>query len=84
MFNSSSIVALAGNGTQIYAVLTLNLINMSNVKITIEISDDADKKLHISDVSKQREQFIAFAKFAKSYQSSRKVEKAWEQWIQKQ
>ena len=57
---------------------------MSNVKITIEISDDADKKLHISDVSKQREQFIAFAKFAKSYQSNRKVEKAWKQWIQKQ
>ena len=76
--------SIATNGTQIYAVLTLNLINMSNVKITIEISDDADKKLHISDVSKQREQFIAFAKFAKSYQSSRKVEKAWEQWIQKQ
>ena len=69
---------------QIYAVLTQNLINMSNVKITIEISDDADKKLHISDVSKQREQFIAFAKFAKSYQSNRKVEKAWEQWIKKQ
>jgi hypothetical protein len=53
---------------------------MSNIKITIEISDDVDKKLHISDVSKQRELFIAFAKFAKSYQSSRKVEKAWEQW----
>ena len=42
------------------------------------------KNLRIADVSKQREQFIAFAKFAKSYQSSRKVEKAWEQWIQKQ
>ena len=42
------------------------------------------KKFAYSDVSKQREQFIAFAKFAKSYQSSRKVEKAWEQWIQKQ
>lgn len=49
---------------------------MSNVKITIEISDNAEKKLNISDVSKQREQFIAFAKFAKSYQSNRKVEKA--------
>ena len=57
---------------------------MNNVKITIEISDNAEKELRISDVSKQREQFIAFAKFAKSYQSNRKVEKAWEQWIQKQ
>jgi hypothetical protein len=57
---------------------------MSNVKITIDFSDYADKKLQISDVSKHREQFIAFAKFAKSYQSNRKVEKAWEQWVQKQ
>ncbi len=47
---------------------------MSNVKITIEISDDENK---------QREQFIAFAKFAKSYRSSKKVEKAWEQWVKK-
>ena len=43
-----------------------------------------DKKMNISDVSKQREYFIAFAKFAKCYQSSRKVEHAWIQWIQKQ
>lgn len=56
---------------------------MSNVKITIEISDNADKKLHISDIKKQREHFIAFAKFAKSYQSPRKVEQAWEWWLKK-
>ena len=43
-----------------------------------------DNKMNISDVSKQREYFIAFAKFAKSYQSSRKVEHDRVQWIQKQ
>jgi len=48
---------------------------MDNIKITIEISgNDTDS----------REQLIAFAKFAKSYQSGRKVETAYEQWKQKQ
>jgi hypothetical protein len=43
------------------------------MKITIEISDN--------DITKQREQFISFANFAKSYRSSKKVEQAWDQWI---
>jgi hypothetical protein len=43
------------------------------MKIIIEILDD--------DIIKQREQFISFAKFAKNYRSSRKVEKARDQWI---
>lgn len=31
--------------------------------------------------NKRREELIAFAKFAKSYCSSRKVEKAYKQWL---
>lgn len=32
-------------------------------------------------IMKQREDLITFAKFAKSYRSSRNVEKAYEQWL---
>ena len=63
---------------------TLEFTVYSLTKLMEDYHEAELKKLHISDVSKQHEQFIAFAKFAKSYQSNRKVEKAWEQWLQKQ
>lgn len=38
----------------------------------------------LSQIKKQREDFINFANFAKSYQSPPKVNDAWELWIEKQ
>lgn len=37
-----------------------------------------------TNLEEQKESFISFAKFAKNYISSRKVEVAWEQWLVKQ
>ena len=51
--------------------------------LTNNIIKALHKALSMSNVSKQREQFITFVKFANSYQNSRKVEKAWEQWTKK-
>ena len=52
---------------------------MENIKITIEISGSPYTK----DASSQDKECIAFAKFAKSYQSPRKVEQAWEWWLKR-
>ena len=42
-----------------------------------------DNKPQQSEILNLRERFIAFAKFAKSYQSPRSVEDAWDLWVQK-
>jgi hypothetical protein len=45
-------------------------MGLTDIEINETVGDSLTKNI---DVNKHREQFVAFAKFAKSYQSSRKV-----------